>query len=423
MNRHDFYRFFRPAVLGLALVLLVPGMAVAGTKIAFDGQVRLRSEVDSKRFAPESHVLNFSDLRTRLGVRVDPSDRVYAYIQFQDSRRIGGFGSGNLESFDNVDLHQAYFAVSGVIHSKLRIKGGRFELNYGNQRVFGSVGWNNVGRSWEGGIISYVDPAARVDVFELKRLELSDSSYNRDFDIIGLYISTTRAGLDLFGFYELDADSTGYVRERLKRGNIGTYFSRATDQWAFTVQGVYQFGKQVPEMLPSTLVQDISAFMIAAEAGYTFDERAQPHIAAGIDVSSGDNGSADDKFTAYSNSYYTSHSFRGAMDYFAGDPVIGGIAQPVGLIDLYLNSSLTFVPDWQFALAAHLFKTHKEYLSLVDGNGTKEVGGEIDLTVVNTQIYGAKFTAGMSAFFPSEDFAGTNADPGLWGYLMTTVDF
>ncbi len=408
-----------PFFLTALLIAACAADISADDKIRYDGQIRLRSELDLKSLNPSRHARNFNDLRTRVGFKFQPSDVVFAYIQFQDSRRLGGPDSGELTSTDNVDIHQAYFVIENAIIPCLYIKGGRFELNYGNQRVFGSAGWHNIGRSWEGGLFSYRNEALQIDLFGLKKMELGDSTYNRDFDIFGLYGKIKKAYLDLFFFYELDADSNGYVQEKLKRFNVGGYYSSSYDNFDFTMQGGFQFGEIPRDTIPDSLVQDISAFMAAGELGYSFGTRTNARIAIGVDYTSGDDGSDSAKFKAYRNAYYTGHKFRGYMDYFLGSP-------EHGLIDAMLRGKVGINPQWLFKGDLHYFKAAEDYLSKADGmTMTGNIGYEFDFTVVNKSVAGAAFTGGVSLFFADKHFAeaGDNRKTGIWSYLMTTINF
>jgi len=407
-------------MLCLLLLSTVPAaQATDDSKFSYDGQIRLRSEFDLKAFDVERHAQNFNDLRTRVGLRFDPSDRAFVYVQLQDSRRLGDPESGDLSATNNVDLHQAYFVIKEAIFPWLTVKGGRFEVNYGNQRVFGSVGWNNIGRSWEGGLATITLGDADIDIFNFKRIEMNSTNYNRDFDIIGAYGTIKTAGLDLFAFYEINADSNDYVQEKLKRFNIGGYYSGSHDQVDLTVQGNFQFGEMPAGMLPDTIVLDISAFMATAELGYMFDGRGMVRIAAGIDYSSGDDGSDPTTYKAYDNAYYTGHKFRGYMDYFLD-------SKPYGLVDIMLRGSGNPAPNWIVKGDIHYFKSAEEYTSLSNGLAkSRNLGLELDLTVINKSISGATITGGFSVFSPDEHFStsGTDRKAGIWSYFMTVLNF
>ena len=401
----------------IGLCLLSAAVISAETKFSYDGQIRLRSELDLKSFANERHGKNFNDLRTRLGFKFEPTDLAKIYIQFQDSRQLGNPSSGDLNSTDNVDLHQAYFDIKHVGHEYISVKGGRFEVNYGNQRVFGAVGWHNIGRSWEGLVASVTPENFQLDLFYLKKMEINSGGYNRDFDIIGLYGMFKNAHLDVFTFYELDADSNGYSQAKLKRYNFGAYYNNTFDLIDVTLQANYQLGEMPEGQLPDTMIVDIAAFMVNGEFGYSFEGKGKARLALGLDYTSGDDGTDSTKYKAYTNAYYTGHAFRGYMDYFLGSPA-------TGLIDGIFRAQASPAPNWMLKGDFHYFKAAENYYGPVSESLTSNIGYEFDLTVVNKSMSGAVLTGGFSMFIPDEDYAGiTDKKTGLWGYIMTTVAF
>jgi len=148
-------RFF----YSILILLLIGGLAAAvyaETEVEVSGQVRVRNEIDGKSFNPDYTTKYFQVMRTRIAIDAIVDSNAHAFVQFQDSRMFGDtdqFGqlqSGTLNDGKNVDIHQAYIQVDRIAVDGLGVKAGRFEFNLGNQRVFGAVGWHNVGRSWEG---------------------------------------------------------------------------------------------------------------------------------------------------------------------------------------------------------------------------------------------------------------------------------
>jgi len=416
--KHQRLSLFAHLTLLCLFLLTMSAYAIDADKIRIDGQIRLRNEYDLKSQIKDRHSKAFHDLRTRLGVRADPTDWAFVYIQLQDSRRLGDTASGDLTSADNVDLHQVYFDINDIVFDGLSVRAGRFELNYGNQRVFGSVGWNNIGRSWDGGRISYRDKHVRVDGFSLKRREVNDEDYNRDFDIYGIYTMIDPAHLDLFWFYELDADSNGYVQERLKRHNIGFYYESGYHALDFVLQGNYQFGEQPLDTLPDVLVQDISAYMAYAEIGLSFYGTLPGRISAVVDYTSGDDTSdrnERDKHSAYANAYYTAHRFRGYMDYFVNSP-------EYGLIDYMFRGQVWPTIRWLLQADLHSFRAAELSKNIIR---KKRIGTELDLTVECNSIRGVSLTGGASFFSPNPgyDYRRESEKTGVWMYLMTTVNF
>ncbi len=413
----------------LATVLIISGLflglagnVLAEPKLDFGGQMRFRGQYDDRDLNPANVTLKYSELRTRVHLQTELEKNVIAYVQFQDSRVFGADTSGALNDKKNVDIHQAYIQINRLWHDGVGLKVGRFEVNIGNQRVFGAVDWSNVGRAWDGGMLWYDQLDFRLNGYWLKRLELNDTLENRDFDITGLNAIFKDINLELFGFYEHSADNLNAARQttrynKLNRFNIGLYHSGVRDEVDYEVTAVYQSGDQADPTAATPANIDISAVMIQGEAGYTFEERDNNlRLAFGLDYTSGDDRQGDLTNNAYDNLYYTGHKFRGYMDYFVDSPYYG-------LLDVVFRASLDPYPMWTVKGDMHFFKATADYVDFV-GNDTRKIGSELDLTAVTTSVPGIVLTGGASVFLPSEAFAGYYDPPAMyWAYLMAEVNF
>ncbi len=403
----------------LVLAMSIPALAV--TKVTVNGQVRFRQMFDDRdrMFDTTAAMDQYGELRTRVGIRADVNENAFAFVQFQDSRVTGYPASGDLSSRMNVDLHQGYIQVNNIFNNGWGFKAGRFEFNAGNQRVFGAVGWDNVGRSWEGCQGWWDQPDFVITGMWLKSVENRKYTYNQDYDIFGLYSTIKKINLDLFAFWEHNADTSGLTTgvNKLDRYDLGMYYHRVYKEWDFTMNGVYQLGKMPSTFPMDTTEMDIAAFLFTFEAGYTFPGSKNARIAAGIDYASGDDGKDSTKFKAYNNMYYTGHKFRGYMDFFLGSNM-------AGLMDIILRGSFDPAPGWTLKGDFHYFSTAQDYYGSVSNSMTKDVGMEIDLTLSTTRISGIKLVGGASLFLPQDDFAEMkDADPGFWGYTMAIMDF
>lgn len=425
-------RFTTIIVVGL---LLAGSVSASDVDVKFDGQVRARAEYDDRTFNPEYYLGDVNYLRIRAGIRAVIEKNTEVYVQIQDSRLFGdridgAYSSGTLNNTDNIDLHQGYIKVRRLWHDRLSGKVGRFEFNLGNQRLFGAVGWSNVGRAWEGITFAYTTESVEVLPFFLKRQELQNPEKNRDFEIAGVNVTARKLGYEFLLVYENDGNGTfvqqvpsGGFRfvDNLDRATASLYVNRPLGgQFDIISNLAYQFGEQ---RFGSNEL-NISAFLIAVELGHTFDSKTFRRVAAGVDYTSGWDYSYDGKFTAFDNLYYTGHKFRGAMDYFTGMVY-------EGLIDLYATANLQLAPDWQAGATVHYFRTAEDLRILQDS--TKELGGEIDLAIATTSVPGIKLEGGLSVFVANDVFAarvagfdsesGVSYDPGLWLYGMATADF
>jgi hypothetical protein len=410
----------------IACMLVLPMTnATADNSLDIGGQVRARFEVDKKNFDSNAAVKSFFDLRTRLAAHYLIENNTHFYAQLQDSRRLGGRNStgedqsGTLNDSRNVDIHQAYIKVEELWQNGIGIQLGRFEVNLGNQRVFGSVGWHNVGRSWEGAHLFLESRRADVSGFWLKRRELNDPLENRDFDIFGINARLKKTNSEFFLFWELDADrfagATATNIDKLDRFNTGLYLKRSYDPLDLEINVVYQFGRQRAFIDSVFSKQDISAILITFEAGYTLDTDRSARVAAGFDYASGDEDPMDDSYNAYDNLYYTGHKFRGYMDYFIG-------SNAEGLLDIMARGKIAPSEGWLLSGDLHYFRTDEKYIGLNDEE-SNHVGVEFDVGITTDKIPGVAFTSGASIFMPGEAFAGEANDPGLWLYTMFTAGF
>jgi len=422
-NRDGRVTAARGLLVAFALALAAGG-AYAEPDLDVDAQVRARQEVSHKSFDSDAATQCFMDLRTRLSVGAKLEHNTKIFVQLQDSRRLGGmdaFGqdqSGALNDGHNVDVHQAYLAVDELWGDGPGLQLGRFELNLGNQRVFGAVGWHNVGRVWEGASAVLDRDGFEARGFWLKRLELNDPVVNRDFDIYGLNTRLKNSGAEIFVFLEKDADrmdgavDTGI--DALSRLNLGAYYGRKFEALDIILNAVYQSGKQRVTDGATFAEEDLAAYLVTFEAGYALDDDGKTRLAAGIDLSSGDADPADDTCKAYDNLYYTGHKFRGFMDYFLG-------SGDAGLMDLMLRARTPIAHGWLLKVDLHSFSTAEDYAGTA--GATKSLGTEVDVTVATKRIEGVALTAGASAFMPSEDWRGPDADTAFWFYTMFTAGF
>ncbi|MFH1686583.1 MAG: alginate export family protein [bacterium] len=432
----------------LAALVLASMATVAATDIDVNGQVRFRDEIDLRSFDSARTAEHYCDLRTRVGFDAKVNDNVSAFVQFQNWRHFGHGGSNFMSpqnTWDDqgryVEIHQGYLQVNRFLVDGLGIKFGRFEFVHGNQRVFGGVGWSNVGRAMEGGQLWYAHERFTLKAFRLHMRENDNEFYNADFDIFGGILSKPglikfedkgRVDVDLFGFLEYDADTAGHLNNvnELNRLNFGTYLTAEHGDLDFTGNFVLQTGKApcdefdatVTDSVIATTENDISAMMFFGEAGFSFEKG---RIAAGIDYSSGDDNATDTKYKAYQNSYYTGHKFRGYMDYFVA-------SDEAGLMDIFFRGSYSPNGLCKVAGDLHLFSTAVDYVDptvTTTTSMTKDVGMEIDITASSTAVDGITFQAGGSVFMAKDAFAmarSNSANPektGFWAYFMMTVDF
>jgi hypothetical protein len=403
------------AAMIIALILPISSHAIEiGDGLDLGGNVRWRAELDGKDFSDKTAMNELSFLRSRVGLTITAIENTTLYLQMQDSRNLGVNSSG-LTNDTNLGIHQAYIELSNIITEGLSLQIGRFETVYGRHRLMGNVGWDNVGRSFDGGRLMRKGNTYSADIFCLKVLERSfDAPPNhKDWKIYGLHTTFLQDRLDLYILYDWDQMKTGDDYD-LARFTIGSYFKNKLESGiGYEFDAAIQTGYQGAE--------DISAYMIAGDLYYSpkhkmmFIYSEVSKIGIGFDITSGDDDITDDEIKSFNNLYYTGHKFRGYMDFFLG-------TSTQGLMDLILlRAAVKPRPHCQISVDIHHFRTMEDHLT-PDGDSSKAIGQEIDITFKRKLQKGLAIQGGISTFIASDDWIA-DADPAYWFYAMITAGF
>lgn len=394
--------------LTIVIFMLNLSISLAQDQIDVSAQIRPRFQMNDKDFSSNIASENFTELRTRLGLKFSPAENISGFIQLQDSRVYGSEPS-TLTSIDNIDLHQAYFEVKKIFSLPFNVKLGRLELSFGPQRLIGAVNWHNVGRSFDGGVIKLVTEKVNIDFFSAMTNEERQIGDSNDFSLMGAY-----GDLKLLDDYKIQPFVISEIETGtdFNRYTFGIYINGKLGSFSHEVEGAYQLGS-IDENI------DIAAFMFALNINYSFNHPLKPGFGAGIDYLSGDDGEDPDKTTVFNTLYATNHKYYGYMDYFINIPVhtLG-----LGLMDLHLKADISPLKNLKAALAFHIFNANADY-TLFDGGKSTSFGSEVDLTLLYTYNKAVEFQGGISMFSPGDIFKQTRGeDLSTWGYLMAVVN-
>ncbi|MCP5052480.1 MAG: alginate export family protein [bacterium] len=400
-------------ILLLTLTLFTSGLLVAGSgdtgsdTLKLSLQIRHRFEMNAKDFDSDTDPNNYNLMRTRLSLTFKPMKNVMGFFQAQDSRLWGEetstLGDG---SADNLDVHQAYFKVNKLFGLNMALKLGRMEVVYGPQRLIGAVGWHNIGRSFDGFILTFKGKKASVDLFSFKEVENLEVGDIGDKNVFGFYGDfklfknhTTQA----FLIWQLVDPS-----DALSRYTLGIYDKGKSGGFRHELELAYQGGK--------ILGLDVSAFMAALNVGYTFSGSIAPDLSGGIDWLSGDDDGGDGEFNVFDTLYATNHKYYGYMDYFLNIPAH---TFGLGLMDIHAGLSIKPSPKTSLALKYHNFQAVKDAV-LNSGATSKNFGSEFDFTFKLKYNKALSFVAGASIFTPGDVFKERRGqDTSSWFYLMT----
>ena len=419
---------FRNVVLGLFTLLFILSFALPThvaaqnnlgnaeePKVTLNGEVRHRYEADGRRVS-ENGKDSYTDahfLRSRAQVTYMPTKDVRGVIQIQDSRVFGSEASTLDGSANTFDLHQGFFVVEDVLDTDFDLQVGRQEMAYANQRLVGSVGWHNVGRSFDAVRVKTNGEWGALDLFASRlgsRVNTDSVNLLDDFSSTNFYgaWSTLKFNKDhkgdFFALLDNDTrevatgpDSGSSIRNRI---TAGTFIRGKVSSLNYEAEFAWQGGS-------SQGSNTFSAILIGGKVLYASDP-----VKVGVlyTLLSGDDDPTDDQLKTFNTLFATNHKFYGYMDYFPGS---SGAA---GLQDIGVTAWLKISDAASISVDGHLFTT------AVDIGTENALGKEIDATFKYRYNSSVKFTAGASIFLADDLMKGAvGGDTGWWGYLMTTV--
>jgi hypothetical protein len=375
-----------------------------GPTFKFDGQVRLRGELDGRTTGTgvDEAVLS----RIRAGVNVGLVDWLAAYIQVQDVRAWGeSLNTLTDANADNFDLHQGYV---DLLSNDMYLRLGRQIYRIADERLIGAVEWSNPGRSFDGVLGDGVFGDLSVQAFWMNVIERDNLL------VIGLHPQLNE-GLDADGWL-----LGGFASYPIGGGAVeltAVHDRKAMTNESYTVDlrahgkanslvyegaGAYQFG------------YGRSAFFLNGKIGW---DTGVWSLAGQVDYLSGDEEGSDWS-KAFNTLYATNHKFYGYMDYFLLLPLQ---TDGAGLVDAIVRGLWRLPKSWQLMLDLHYFQTAKQR------DGKRALGFEADLVTRKPLVSYASLLAGFSVFVPQDlatDIIVAFADgkeTTYWGFVQLNV--
>jgi hypothetical protein len=353
---------------------------------------------------------------------------------------------GNGPESDTADLHQAYVTIGNHKEFPLSLKVGRQELSYGDERLVGAFGWNNIGRSFDAVKLRWQNAWFGVDFFTGQPVVPRDGQFdmpNPHDWLSGAYLTSTKVPKTILEGYFLarNADRAAINHfddpqfPQPTARDVYTVGARVKSKpnelagFDYTVEGAYQFGDFATGATTKRLTQ--SAYMFTVLGGYTFEKLwATPRLGAEFDYSSGDSNSKDGTHGTFDNLFPTNHKFYGSMDL-------------VSLQNIQdLGANITLKPTSRMSVAfmgnaLWLADTHDSFYNVT---GAARATGGYGIAPKNDAFVGTELTAvagyAVTRFAQVEAgyahfFTGTYVNQTLksnhrdadWVYVQTTIKF
>jgi Alginate export len=379
--------------------------------LSLGGQVRDRFDYfNNSNFGAGPRDNGFNLLRMLVNADVHFGPNFRTFVQLDSSMEFGRAGGPRVGDADAFDFQQAFVDVALPFDnaSSAVVRLGRQELIYGAQRLISPNDWRNVRQSFDGGKVSFYLPNDTLDLFLVRPVIVNENHLNGDDDstyLGGVYnvtelpqvIHGAHSKLDLY-LLSLNKSISSTNTADSQTYTIGTRFHTNPGPWDFDVEPDWQFGKYSGT--------GISAYAVAAEAGYTMAEvPTTPRAAVGIDLASGSANPAH-RFNQLFPPYYL---HLGHMYLFGRQ----------NIIDLHPGLTFTLTKDVTLTAEQHFFwrqNTNDAVYNLSgavvrasDGSNKAFIGDEFDLAA-NWQIQRHISTyAGYAHFFAGPFIQATSA--------------
>ena len=377
-------------------------------KVQLSAEGRLRSEAQNDTdFSSANDDLRFTIARFRLGFDFRPVEESSIFVQPQYSATFGQpqvvnastasvtDSGNNVQSvptaqtqntsgslFDNsLSLHQAY--ISHRFADSFEMKLGRQEIVYGDELLIGSVGWSNVGRSFDALKSSVSYEAMQLDLFWAKITDRNiSSSGDGDSDFLGAYsVFKDVYGLTSLDFYLLFSRDPSGTPNLI---HLYTYGSRLKSAW-----NSMDYRAEITGQYGSMLGASQSAFQADGELGYSYDWLHKSRASLHLLYASED----------YNQLYPTAHKWLGHLDLLGRRNIMASAIH----FQNWLNEK------WGVLVDAHEFfrvQTDKPAYKLNGSTGlgtgvaskSRNIGTELDASLIY-KINEALTTSGGGSFF------------------------
>ncbi len=383
--------------------------------IRLNGEIRHRLEADDKDFssAADSGLSTIDLLRTRVSLSIAPTEDLIFFTQLQDARKFGTETDTTnpvVPGADPLDMHQAYLQIANFFKSGIDLKLGRLELSYGNERLIGSVGWSNIGRSFDGAVVRLARPRVWVDLIgvTVKENGLDGDAGDRYFVGVWGNISGLAVAPDIFLLLDTD-DHAG----ALSRYTTGFHLTGTRGALGHELEFAYQGGDY--------LGRAVSALMAAGNVAYQLSTELKPVLKLGLAYLSGDDDSTDGKQTVFDTLFAANHKFYGYMDFFTDIPTH---TQQLGLVDVHTTIGVSCSDQTALTADYHYFLSAKE-----SSAGAHRFGHEIDFSLTHHYNPRLSFLVGVDLFVPGDlikqqvgiDPRVSGRDSASFGYVQTTL--
>ena len=388
-------------------------------QVAVQGQVRERSELDDRGILDSNSVLVHL-LRSRIRVTANPTDWATVVAEVQDSRFLGSgnpaLGRGTTDvTADGLDMLQAYGQIDRPLDLPLKLRLGRQQMGFANDRLVGVSNWSNTGRAFDGLRLMAGSDSLSVDAWAM-RLSAPVAGPVASQNFYGLWGNIKpMAGLGVDLFAMRDDNTSPILRGEdssfsvLERYTVGSFVNLAVGPLDILIEGAGQTGSSAAS--DTVVRREIHAFLASGQLAFNLLPDSKTRLIALASILSGDGSARDDRNETFNTLFGTNHRVYGTIDYL---PELSG---NFGVVDFSGQVSSAPLKGLRLLLEGHLFQPQR--------GGGGEFGTEIDLTAWYRPAPSFELSGGGALFMPGKllETRLGGSDARTWVYVAGQWDF
>jgi len=355
--------------------------------------------------------------RLLLGMDLHAGEHARVFLQLGNHLEGGKKAARSPTDVDEFDIQQGFVDLSIPFdaRSKLMLRAGRQELDFGSGRLVSVREGANIRRAFDGARLTLTAGDATFDAFAVRSVNLKVGALNDDpnpheafwgfYGVLPLpVLPDGHADLYYLGLKRDDAVFQQGVADEL-RHTFGTRLWGKPGAWDYDYEAVVQTG--------SFGRADILAWTVATDTGYTVRSAPfQPRLGLKADIASGDHNPNDNRLTTF-------NALFPKQPYFSEASLIA----PANIIDVHPSVSLQLTKAVELTTEVDFFWKHRIEDAIYAPPGQPLVrAGQSDSRYIgsqtNTQLewqlsHSVSFTLYYSHFFAAA--AVTDAlEGGMW---------
>ena len=348
-------------------------------------------------------------------LELGPIFRVFG--QLFSSWESGREGGPSPVDENELALQNAFLDVRLSLNAKtkLTLRGGRQELDYGSGRLVDVRDGPNVRRSFDAARVIVELPDWRVDALAGRPRAVESGAFDDEADedeaLWGLYATGDQpplpfGSLDLYylGFHD-EAGSFQQGTDEERRHSLGLRLWGARNGWDWNWEGVYQFG--------SFGDGDIRAWTLASQTGYTWSDMPwRPRLALSANVASGDDDPDDADLGTFNalfprGNYFSEAAVLGPRNFFNLHGFL--TVEPLG--DLSLTGD--FNAFWRLNTEDGVYSPSGQLIRAANGSDERFVGSALSLTAEYAVSRRLDLTAIYTRFFAGDFIEDTGSSEDI----------